>query len=59
MVSTSYDILDVKPGQTTLQKDTLMELSFHVPTTNTTYVGDEERPPAQVHIHLALTPMSL
>lgn len=33
---------------TGLQKDTLMELSFHIPTTNTTYLGDEERPPAQV-----------
>lgn len=27
-----------------------MELSFHVPTTNTTYVGDEERPSAQVDL---------
>lgn len=31
-----------------LQKDTLMELSFHVPSTNATYIGDEERPSAQV-----------
>lgn len=38
---------------TGLQKDTLMELSFHIPTTNTTYLGDEERPPAQV---LVLSP---
>ncbi|KAG6545542.1 hypothetical protein Mapa_013144 [Marchantia paleacea] len=30
------------------EKDTLMELSFHVPSTNSTYVGDEERPSAQV-----------
>lgn len=30
------------------EKDTLMELSFHIPTTNTTYLGDEERPPAQI-----------
>lgn len=30
------------------EKDTLMELSFHIPTTNTTYIGDEERPPAQI-----------
>jgi structure-specific recognition protein 1 len=30
------------------EKDTLMELSFHVPTTNTMYLGDEERPPAQI-----------
>lgn len=25
-----------------------MDLSFHVPTTNTQFVGDENRPPAQV-----------
>ena len=25
-----------------------MELSFHMPTTNTMYLGDEERPPAQI-----------
>ncbi|KAH9545298.1 hypothetical protein CY35_12G041100 [Sphagnum magellanicum] len=30
------------------EKDTLMELSFHIPSTNTSYVGDEEHPPAQV-----------
>ncbi|CAM6091136.1 unnamed protein product [Calypogeia fissa] len=30
------------------EKDTLMELSFHVPSTNATYIGDEERPSAQV-----------
>ncbi|CAM6096643.1 unnamed protein product [Calypogeia fissa] len=30
------------------EKDTLMELSFHVPSTNAAYIGDEERPSAQV-----------
>ncbi|XP_031488405.1 FACT complex subunit SSRP1-like isoform X1 [Nymphaea colorata] len=30
------------------EKDSLMELAFHVPNTNTTFVGDETRPPAQV-----------
>ncbi|MCO5586963.1 hypothetical protein L7F22_040908 [Adiantum nelumboides] len=30
------------------EKDCLMEMSFHVPTTNTTYVGDDNNPPAQV-----------
>ncbi|KAJ3694121.1 hypothetical protein LUZ60_009601 [Juncus effusus] len=30
------------------EKDSLMDLSFHVPTTNTQFVGDEDRPPAQV-----------
>eukprot|EP00245_Coleochaete_scutata_P004557 TRINITY_DN17273_c0_g1_i1.p1 TRINITY_DN17273_c0_g1~~TRINITY_DN17273_c0_g1_i1.p1 ORF type:complete len:663 (+),score=213.11 TRINITY_DN17273_c0_g1_i1:162-2150(+) len=30
------------------EKDALMEMSFHIPNTNTTYVGDEERPSAQV-----------
>lgn len=31
-----------------LQKDSLMEISFHIPNSNTQYVGDENRPPAQV-----------
>lgn len=31
-----------------LQKDSLMDLSFHVPNTNTQFLGDENRPPAQV-----------
>ncbi|KAK6256046.1 High mobility group box domain - like 6 [Theobroma cacao] len=30
------------------EKDSLMEISFHVPNTNTQFVGDENRPPAQV-----------
>ncbi|XP_072966168.1 FACT complex subunit SSRP1-like [Typha angustifolia] len=30
------------------EKDSLMDLSFHVPTSNTQFVGDENRPPAQV-----------
>lgn len=31
-----------------LQKDSLMEISFHIPNSNTQFVGDENRPPAQV-----------
>ncbi|CAN1319968.1 FACT complex subunit SSRP1 [Linum perenne] len=31
-----------------VQKDSLMELSFHIPSSNTQYSGDENRPPAQV-----------
>ncbi|XP_071706144.1 FACT complex subunit SSRP1-like [Rutidosis leptorrhynchoides] len=30
------------------EKDSLMEISFHIPTNNTQFVGDENRPPAQV-----------
>eukprot|EP01018_Ginkgo_biloba_P011099 Gb_14151 [translate_table: standard] len=30
------------------EKDSLMELSFHIPNTNTTFAGDETRPPAQI-----------
>ncbi|XP_071706635.1 FACT complex subunit SSRP1-like [Rutidosis leptorrhynchoides] len=30
------------------EKDTLMEMSFHIPGSNTQFVGDENRPPAQV-----------
>ncbi|KAG5226882.1 FACT complex [Salix suchowensis] len=30
------------------EKDSLMELSFHIPNNNTQYIGDENRPPAQV-----------
>eukprot|EP00250_Pteridium_aquilinum_P013650 c21482_g1_i1 orf=159-1715(+) len=30
------------------EKDCLMEMSFHIPTTNTSYVGDDNNPPAQV-----------
>ncbi|GJY44603.1 FACT complex subunit SSRP1 [Tanacetum coccineum] len=30
------------------EKDSLMEMSFHIPTSNTQFVGDEDRPPAQV-----------
>ncbi|KAH7276793.1 hypothetical protein KP509_39G021900 [Ceratopteris richardii] len=30
------------------EKDCLMEMSFHIPSTNTSYVGDENHPPAQV-----------
>ncbi|CAN6326889.1 unnamed protein product [Urochloa humidicola] len=29
------------------EKDSLMDLSFHVPTSNTQFVGDEHRTPAQ------------
>ncbi|EHA8587922.1 FACT complex subunit SSRP1 [Cocos nucifera] len=32
------------------EKDSLMDLSFHVPTSNTQFVGDENRPPAQVFL---------
>ncbi|XAR51771.1 hypothetical protein NMG60_11006503 [Bertholletia excelsa] len=30
------------------EKDSLMEISFHIPNSNTQFVGDENRPPAQV-----------
>ncbi|CAD6233102.1 unnamed protein product [Miscanthus lutarioriparius] len=30
------------------EKDSLMDLSFHVPTSNTQFVGDENRPPAHI-----------
>ncbi|GKV08676.1 hypothetical protein SLEP1_g20278 [Rubroshorea leprosula] len=30
------------------EKDSLMEISFHIPNSNTKFVGDENRPPAQV-----------
>ncbi|KAH8511038.1 hypothetical protein H0E87_008543 [Populus deltoides] len=30
------------------EKDSLMELSFHIPNNNTQYIGDENHPPAQV-----------
>ncbi|KAJ7554225.1 hypothetical protein O6H91_06G131900 [Diphasiastrum complanatum] len=30
------------------EKDTLMEISFHIPSTNATFVGDDERPSAQI-----------
>ncbi|XP_050224067.1 FACT complex subunit SSRP1 [Mercurialis annua] len=30
------------------EKDSLMEISFHIPSHNTQFVGDENRPPAQV-----------
>ncbi|CAK9322642.1 unnamed protein product [Citrullus colocynthis] len=30
------------------EKDSLMEISFHIPNTNTQFVGDESCPPAQV-----------
>ncbi|TYH01069.1 hypothetical protein ES288_A09G028200v1 [Gossypium darwinii] len=30
------------------EKDSLMEISFHIPISNTQFVGDENRPPAQV-----------
>ena len=33
-----------------LQKDSLMDLSFHVPTSNTQFVGDEHRTSAQVRL---------
>lgn len=31
-----------------LQKDSLMEISFHIPNSNTQFVGDENRPSTQV-----------
>lgn len=30
-----------------MQKDTLIEMSFHVPSTNTTYIGDTQKSSAQ------------
>ncbi|GJN32198.1 hypothetical protein PR202_gb20682 [Eleusine coracana subsp. coracana] len=30
------------------EKDSLMDMSFHVPTANTQFVGDENRPPAHI-----------
>lgn len=33
-----------------MQKDSLMEISFHIPTNNTQFVSDENRPPAQVKL---------
>lgn len=33
-----------------VQKDSLMEITFHVPNSNTQFVGDENRPPAQVSL---------
>ncbi|XP_043707393.1 FACT complex subunit SSRP1 isoform X1 [Telopea speciosissima] len=30
------------------EKDSLVEMSFHIPNSNTQFVGDENRPPAQV-----------
>uniref|UniRef100_A0A0C9RIY2 FACT complex subunit SSRP1 n=1 Tax=Wollemia nobilis TaxID=56998 RepID=A0A0C9RIY2_9CONI len=30
------------------EKDSLIELSFHIPNTNTSFTGDEARPPAQI-----------
>ncbi|KAL1200842.1 FACT complex subunit SSRP1 [Cardamine amara subsp. amara] len=30
------------------EKDSLMEISFHIPNSNTQFVGDEDHPPAQV-----------
>ncbi|XP_057445608.1 FACT complex subunit SSRP1-like [Lotus japonicus] len=30
------------------EKDSLVEISFHIPNSNTQYVGDENHPPAQV-----------
>ncbi|XAR71229.1 hypothetical protein NMG60_11028397 [Bertholletia excelsa] len=32
------------------EKDSLMEISFHVPNSNTQFVGDENHPPAQVFL---------
>ncbi|GJP36872.1 hypothetical protein CLOM_g21338 [Closterium sp. NIES-68] len=32
----------------TAAEDTLVEMSFHIPTTNTTYVGTEDKPSAQI-----------
>ncbi|XP_010925368.1 FACT complex subunit SSRP1 [Elaeis guineensis] len=37
------------------EKDSLMDLSFHVPTSNTQFVGDENRPPAEVFREKILT----
>ncbi|KAI3520826.1 hypothetical protein L1887_10278 [Cichorium endivia] len=30
------------------EKDSLMEMSFHIPSSNTQFVGDENHPPAQI-----------
>ena len=32
-----------------------MEISFHIPNSNTQFVGDENRPPAQVGFFLYLS----
>ncbi|XP_042415879.1 FACT complex subunit SSRP1-like isoform X1 [Zingiber officinale] len=32
------------------EKDSLMDISFHIPTSNTQFSGDENRPPAQVFL---------
>ncbi|WOL08146.1 FACT complex subunit SSRP1 [Canna indica] len=32
------------------EKDSLVDLSFHIPTSNTHFIGDENRPPAQVFL---------
>ncbi|KAI3721874.1 hypothetical protein L2E82_32893 [Cichorium intybus] len=31
-----------------VEKDSFMEINFHIPNDNTQFVGDENRPPAQV-----------
>lgn len=37
------------------EKDSLMEISFHVPNSNTQFVGDENRPSAQVFLDKILS----
>lgn len=41
-------MLEFHMDDTNNEKDSLMEISFHIPNTNTQYVGDETRSPAQV-----------
>ncbi|KAI3721554.1 hypothetical protein L2E82_32570 [Cichorium intybus] len=42
------DIPESISGLSSLQKDSLMEISFHIPNDNTQFVGDENRPSAQI-----------
>ncbi|KAI3781931.1 hypothetical protein L2E82_11959 [Cichorium intybus] len=40
----AFSVCDLKA----VEKDSFMEISFHIPNDNTQFVGDENRPPAQV-----------
>ncbi|KAI3680319.1 hypothetical protein L2E82_50419 [Cichorium intybus] len=40
----AFSVCDLK----VVEKDSFMEISFHIPNDNTQFVGDENRPPAQV-----------
>ncbi|KAG9449128.1 hypothetical protein H6P81_009093 [Aristolochia fimbriata] len=44
-VSLEFHVDDTRGAN---EKDSLMEISFHVPNSNTQFVGDENHPPAQV-----------